>query len=567
MARVQGPDIRELFFKIREISMLYIRERDGVVYYEIIVTASGGRRWTQERRYQDFQELEMRTWKRRGPMPPFPMPWTPGQISRRVNPFGRVGRLEAKRIMLETWLRCLIDKGRMAAFSNLRSYCVAFLDVEKHCFEPSTPLELVNNDVTALVVANAQVDVQTILLKLSMEVENMKGEKGKNSWKKAKAGPLPKPRDFVQSNDVEEKRSNKEEIEASYLEINVTNPPKYLTFDLRQERPTVWLRLHNPYNHALAFKVMATRATRYFVQPAQTVIEGGGKGFRDIAIFIPDTKITGDIFEDGRDKFMFMSHPFDTEAANEGNSSDGNSRELAVVSSKNLAEFWRKASAQSTTRFKLAARFSGRKEWLTTLMAHNDGAADAEATTSLEDSIVGCRDIGGNGTLTSDYSEKDSSIVDESPLMSSSEPRMQNIASTSTSPLLLRGTKLVNSAEGGQEESETITPLNSSEFDRTASTVEEMQASAPPGWVWPENSVGESRSANDRQLEERSFTGSSGNSKRSDFHTSYMRGGLENQKLRPRARPPRKVPTAQVSNKLEVNWVEFRRELGSLSPN
>ena len=240
----------------------------------------------------------------------------------------------------------------------------------------------------------------------------MKGKKERTRGK-GKSRSSTKPRDFVQSNDVEEKRSNKEEIEASYLEINVTNPPKYLTFDLRQERPTVWLRLHNPYNHALAFKVMATRATRYFVQPAQTVIEGGGKGFRDIAIFIPDTKITGDIFEDGRDKFMFMSHPFDTEAANEGNSSDGNSRELAVVSSKNLAEFWRKASAQSTTRFKLAARFSGRKEWLTTLMAHNDGAADAEATTSLEDSIVGCRDI---GETARDFGllRKDSSIVDES---------------------------------------------------------------------------------------------------------------------------------------------------------
>ena len=105
MARVQGPDIRELFFKIREISMLYIRERDGVVYYEIIVTASGGRRWTQERRYQDFQELEMRTWKRRGPMPPFPMPWTQSNF-RRVN-LGRVGT-QAKG-MLEI-PRCLIDK-------------------------------------------------------------------------------------------------------------------------------------------------------------------------------------------------------------------------------------------------------------------------------------------------------------------------------------------------------------------------------------------------------------------------------------------------------------------------
>ena len=90
---------------------------------------------------------------------------------------------------------------------------------------------------------------------------------------------------------------------------------------------------------------------------------------------------------------------------------------------------------------------------------------------------------------------------------------------------------------------------------------------APPGLVWPENSVGETSSANDQQLEERSFTGTSGNSKSSDFHTSYMLAGLEHLKLRPRARPPRKAPTAQVSNKLEVNWVEFRRELGSLSPN
>ena len=212
-----------------------------------------------------------------------------------------------------------------------------------------------NNDVTALVVANAQVDVQTILLKLSMEVENMKGEKGKTSWDKAKAGPMPKPPEGGGEEGMRKGATGAHEA-AILLDVDVANPPKALTFDLRQERPTVWLRLRNAHEHVVAFKVMATKATRYFVQPAQTVLDGGGGGYRDIAIFIPDTTISGDVFEDGRDKFMFMSHPI-------GNDDESQALVGSAASSKTLAEFWRKASAQSTTRFKLAARFAGRLEW------------------------------------------------------------------------------------------------------------------------------------------------------------------------------------------------------------
>ena len=67
--------------------------------------------WTS-RRYAEFQDLENRTWQKRGPMPPFPnvFHWGHGQLSRRVSPVGRVGRLEAKRLMLEAWLRTLFAK-------------------------------------------------------------------------------------------------------------------------------------------------------------------------------------------------------------------------------------------------------------------------------------------------------------------------------------------------------------------------------------------------------------------------------------------------------------------------
>jgi hypothetical protein len=612
MASSHTPDIRELFFKVREIAMTDWAERDGVVYYDVVVTASGGRRWTQERRYQDFQELEMQTWKRRGPMPPFPMPWTPGQISRRVDPFGRVGRLEAKRIMLEAWLRSLIDKGRMAAFSNLRSYCVAFLDVEKHCFEPSTPLELVNNDVTALVVANAQVDVQTILLKLSMEVENMKGEKGKTSWDKAKAGPMPKPPEGGGEEGMRKGATGAHEA-AILLDVDVANPPKALTFDLRQERPTVWLRLRNAHEHVVAFKVMATKATRYFVQPAQTVLDGGGGGYRDIAIFIPDTTISGDVFEDGRDKFMFMSHPI-------GNDDESQALVGSAASSKTLAEFWRKASAQSTTRFKLAARFAGRLEWrakMSMIEGGINGSSSSSSSSSSSDQLLtkdqGNRIDGTESFLTAKEAA-DCTAAAGRGASGSTVPQAQGSGMTSmgsssggdagggggvassdiglatqllvegvspdspTSPGEALGEKASHDARRSPDNVDLLStsgqlsakPPNPPDVDRgnEASTsgaeTNGRPRDAPPGWVWPLANKEESVPT----LKE-TMTANGTLNEANEQLPLRRSANTVSQRLRPKGRPPRKQPTkaAPANNNLEVNWVEFRRELASgLSP-
>ena len=596
MSTSHQPDVRELFFKIREIAITEWHDRDGVVYYDVVVTASGGRRWTQQCRYQDFQELEMRTWKRRGPMPPFPMPWTPGQVSRRVDPFGRVGRLEAKRIKLEAWLRCLVEKGRMASYANLRSYCVAFLNVEKHCFEPSTPLELVNNDVTALVVANAHVDVPTILLKLSMEVENMKGAKGKDMMDKAKEGPMPKPREFLGGEETEEKLSGAaRDQEASLIEVDVTRPPKALFFDLRQERPTVWLRLRNPHDHALAFKVMATRATRYFVQPAQTVLDGGGKGYRDIAIFIPDTTITGDMFEDGRDKFMFMSHPF-------GSDDDSEAMEGGAVGTKTLAEFWRKASAQSTTRFKLAARFTGKKEWLETMKTSDASKEDGSVLnwrpplpmTDSESRLTIAEPVSGLGSSSDDAApeaqngapmssiehnvamglvasvhhdmEDDGHDAHEMALKDLPLPQggSDEEAPTSVEVSELPTQPLSATHVDSPTPSATIAPVETSAPEPRSSSLSTSRQrrsgsrDAPPGWVWPEKSATDAsltRGGASKGAEVGDATGD-----------STLSATATHQRLRPRARPKRKAPKAEVSNKLEVNWVEFRRELGGMSP-
>ena len=101
-----------------------------------------------------------------------------------------------------------------------------------------------------------------------------------------------------------------------------------IVFDLSLSRPTVRLEISNTSTMRYAFKVMATRVTRYYVSPAQCTIPPHSS--KVVSVFIPDPfpeplpkEVESEAYDrddraykayiDGADKFMMVMVALDSE--------------------------------------------------------------------------------------------------------------------------------------------------------------------------------------------------------------------------------------------------------------
>ena len=141
-----------------------------------------------------------------------------------------------------------------------------FVGVDRFLEGADSKLLLNANNVTSLVVSNPHATVETILLKLSTNVDLLSSARGKVTLNRAhRLGADPAAP--TTTADLERLRNA-------------------LFFDLSAAVPTARLRVLNRRSSSVAFKVMATEPTRYFVTPATTTI--GPQRAVVVCIFMPD---------------------------------------------------------------------------------------------------------------------------------------------------------------------------------------------------------------------------------------------------------------------------------------
>jgi len=309
-------------FVVKSVEILHFQEQGRAMHYQIAVNASEGRRWTVWRSYSDFRELEQRTWRIRGPMPPFPYPWEGLQVLLHLfDAFtSRTARVSMKMGMLDAWLKCLVQRARKAP--KLQSVASAFLDVLSSFEQADSKLLQQANNVTSLVLTNPQANVEDILLRLSSKAEDLSSRRGKRALTKAREGPMLVPP----------------------LLVDLDRIPQHITFDLSLERPTVQLLVRNNFSASVAFKVMATEVTRYFVSPSQVALPAGGEDL--VSIFMPDPEGAVEASASFQDRFMFVMVPLGVELA-----------PGEALSRGELARVWHTCSREQFARRKVNVRF------------------------------------------------------------------------------------------------------------------------------------------------------------------------------------------------------------------
>jgi hypothetical protein len=148
----------------------------------------------------------------------------------------RRARLENKRSRLEQWLQLILSRARKGGNRLLQSAIERFLSVADKFPDADSEALLALNSVTSLVVINAGVNVESILLKLSADVNHLLTPTGKRILNLAQQGPntsLP-----------------------TIMDLSIEQLPKSISFDLSLTCPTVRLCLRNTSKMPCLFKTM-----------------------------------------------------------------------------------------------------------------------------------------------------------------------------------------------------------------------------------------------------------------------------------------------------------------------